>query len=241
MNAGEGAGGSSPPASNGGTGCGCVPICWLLAILRWAGLISEETYERLCGKPHPTDGGDAPSGGCTVLSFNVPLHRTGCQQVAAAGVAQKGGEQFWMEADFAYAGTGKPWCCEYRQYVRGSATVNGRPVDHFLTNPAGGKPLLLLPRPPAGASTDNYQEDGYAGGNQRYGHRSDPDNTPGDEYLPLRQTGDRYRGSDFPSVTGPPGTTYSFDFDFRCRIIDVCNHDAVKQTVEFNVKCSGTL
>jgi hypothetical protein len=84
-----------------------------------------------------------------------------------------------MNVDFVPGTAAYPaacFCGEYRQYVRGNLTVNGRPVRHLLADPTGGvRPLLSRPAP--GDPADNFLEDGMPAAiapfkvNMFYGHR----------------------------------------------------------------------
>jgi len=183
-----------------------------------------------------------------VTAFNVPTARSGCQTVPASGGKNKMGEKFNLEIDFDSTGPGCVCSCgEYRQFVRGTFTVNGTVVVKMLRNPAGGPPLKLLPRPAAGAASDNFREDGLvtppAGMNAFYGHRSEPVTTDTTDMYqqPDRPTGCQYRGNDFPGHANVPGTTFAMDIDFRGQVIDTCNGGAVIQQNEWTVTCSGTL
>lgn len=185
-----------------------------------------------------------PAQAC-VATFNVPTGRSGCVQVAV-GALQKAGEQFRMEVDFDDTGEDCECPCgEYRQFVRGSFTVNGLPVTHLLPNPTGGAPIPMLPRPAPGAPGSNFLEDGsVAGGNPHYGHRDEdpPGNAdPTDQYLPARADGCQYRGNDFPGLRGPSGTTFSIDLDFAGEAVDICNGSSVLDSNQWTVTCAGTL
>jgi hypothetical protein len=177
---------------------------------------------------------------CCTTAFNVPTGRSGCTQVG-----NKVGEQFRMEADFGSTGPGCTCSCgEYRQYIRGAFSVNGRNVQHLVPNPGGGAPLPMRARPAAGAA-DGFLEDGIptppAGINVYYGHRGEGSTDPSDTYATTRATGCQYRGSDFPGITAPTGTTYVIDLDFRGQIVDVCNAGQVKNTADWLVNCTGTI
>jgi hypothetical protein len=177
---------------------------------------------------------------CCCTAFNVPTGRSGCTTEA-----NKAGEKFRMEADFGSAGAGCTCsCCEYRQYVRGTFTVNGRPIQHLVPNPAGGAPIPMKARPAPGGA-DNFLEDGIpsppAGVNVYYGHRSEGSADTTDTYLPDRATGCQYRGNDFPGIKAASGTTYTVDLDFRGQIIDTCNANNVANTADWTVTCSGTI
>ncbi|MGA8574177.1 MAG: hypothetical protein WB609_00620 [Candidatus Cybelea sp.] len=182
---------------------------------------------------------------CCVTTFNVPTARSGCTTVPV-GANKKMGETFKMEIDFDSTGAGCVCSCgEYRQFVRGTFTANGKTIVLLLPNPAGGAPLKLLPRPAAGASSDNFQEDGLAsppsGANVHYGHRSEGSTDSTDTYLPDRATGCQYRGNDFPGIASSVGTNVTVDLDFRGQAVDTCNATTCIQQNEWTVTCSGTL
>lgn len=135
-------------------------------------------------------------------------------------------------------------CGEYRQYVRGAYTVDGRPHAQFMAGPGG--PVQVLPRPAPGTASDNFREDALirstALSNLHYGHR---DEEPGnldtsDLYLPDRRTGCEYRGFDVPFLEGRPGQAYTMDLDFRGVLIDVCNGGVEMARKEWRVFCSGS-
>jgi hypothetical protein len=177
---------------------------------------------------------------CCCTAFNVPTGRSGC-----TSDGNKVGEKFRMEADFGSTDPGCTCsCCEYRQYVRGSFSVNDRPVRHLVPNPAGGAPVPMRARPAAGAA-DDFLEDGIpsppAGINVYYWHRGEGSTDGSDTYAPDRATGCQYRGTDFPGVKSAPGSTYSIDLDFRGQIIDLCNGNQVKNSADWTVTCSGTI
>jgi hypothetical protein len=185
---------------------------------------------------------------CCVTTFNIPTARSGCQTVAATGGNNKMGETFNLEIDFDSAAAGCVCSCgEYRQFIRGTFTANGTTVVHLLPNPAAGAPLKLLPRPPAGAASDNFIEDGLvsppAGMNVHYGHRSEPVTTDTTDLYqqPDRPTGCQYRGNDFPGIAAASGTNVTVDLDFRGQAIDTCNAGNCVQQNEWTVTCSGTL
>jgi hypothetical protein len=137
------------------------------------------------------------------------------------------------------------FCGEYRQYVRGSVTANGRRVEHLMADPAGGS-RAMLPRPGPGAAADNFQEDGMTaarspfGANTFYGHRGAPygNGNEFDQYFPDRATGCDWRGHDEPGPNDvPPGTLIEVDADFRAQVIDVVNGNEPLDTREWSVHC----
>jgi hypothetical protein len=179
-----------------------------------------------------------------IATLAVPANRSGCTPTLASVH-----ETFDMNADLAVAPyPAACFCGEYRQYVRGSFTANGRPVQFLMPDPAGGvRPLL--PRPAPGNPRDNFQEDGIPadtalfGVNEFYGHRgaSYGNGNSFDQYLPDRAGGCQYRGHDEPSAaTVQSGTTVELDADFRGQIIDVANGSQVIATREWNVHCRRT-
>jgi hypothetical protein len=179
--------------------------------------------------------------------FNVPTSRSGCQQVPFGGGNNRGGEQFLMNLDFQE--TNHPVTCavgEYRQYVRGTFITNGIVRTHQLTTGPAGAAVNMLPAP-SGGGAGNFLEDGVPSsrmggtGDFSYGHRIDTRGVATDVYQPDRMEGCQYRGFDFPSVTGPPGITYSIALDFQGDAIDVANGSDVLQSTNWSVNCSGTL
>ena len=118
-------------------------------------------------------------------------------------------------------------CCEYRQYVHGTFTVNGARIPHPL---GGGRTL----------HPTMWQEDGDRS-NRRYGHRSDP-GVLGDQYLPDQATGCFYVMSDSPGISGlRPGDTYDINLGFVSYITDVCRQlTELANARNWNVRCRGT-
>jgi hypothetical protein len=180
--------------------------------------------------------------------LRAPTGRTGCRVVPIGGGLMKGGEGFSMEIDFV-EGPHPVTCAvgEYRQYARGTITVNGTVIAFPLPDPAGGAPLRLLPKPPPGSVVDNFIEDGLVTpgptANVWYGHRVSPvgnaDAT--DQYLPDRMEGCQYRGTDDPGFPGPPGDTFAFDIDFRADAVDQATSGAVLASTSWTFTCSGSL
>jgi hypothetical protein len=183
--------------------------------------------------------------------FNVPNNRVlpGAQPAptAAHPDLMRDGEQFTMDVDFT--STPFPAACavgEYRQYVRGRFVVNGSTISHDLapaTGWSGGTPQRMQPRPAAGSATEDYTEDGLQQRNVdrhnlRYGYRQGWLFAT-DQFLPDRQTGCQYRGTDFPGLTGLPGDTYTIDLDFRGQAIDRGTGSQVLATNDWNVNISG--
>jgi hypothetical protein len=180
-----------------------------------------------------------------IVTLAVPANRSGCTPTLG-----KVSETFDMNADFA--ATPYPaacFCGEYRQYIRGSFTDNGRRVELLMADPAGGV-RAMLPRPAPGNPGDNFQEDGIPaatnsfGVNFFYGHRgaSYGNGEPFDQYQPDRASGCQYRGHDEPATGNiAVGTTAELDLDFRGQIIDVANGNQVIATKEWNVHCRRTV
>jgi hypothetical protein len=176
----------------------------------------------------------APSG------FHVPTGVSGCKVVATTPGSRKAGDEFRMEVDFHEPA--HPVTCavgEYRQYVSGTFTVNGVNISHGLPNPAGGAPLTM--------SSTTLMEDGLVAPpvtmNVFYGHRIDQagNGDPTDRYLPQRDDGCQYRGTDFPGVEAGIGSTYNVALNFQGDAIDRATSDLVLQSNSWSVNCSGTL
>ena len=99
-----------------------------------------------------------------IVTLAVPANRSGCTPTLG-----KVSETFDMNADFA--ATPYPaacFCGEYRQYIRGSFTDNGRRVELLMADPAGGV-RAMLPRPAPGNPGDNFQEDGIPAATNPFG------------------------------------------------------------------------
>ncbi len=184
--------------------------------------------------------------------FRVPTNFTACQVVGAGGGRNKAGRTWDMEIDFI--DTPYPASLpvgEYRQYIRGTFTVNGTNVLHGLPpasgSPAGSPPRNMQPAPGANPASDNFLEDGLtappASQNVYYGHRIDTagNSDTTDQFLPDRIPGAQYRGNDFPGLTSVPGTVYAMALDFRGQSVDRATSDEVLDTAEWSVNCAGTL
>lgn len=151
---------------------------------------------------------------------------------------------FEMDATFDSA-SGTCSCCQYRQYVQGRFRRNGRQVTHLMASPDGGPPRRMLPRPRTGGD-GNFREDGIvsprAGVNVFYGHRDEGTTDPTDRYLPHRNDGCTYHGTDAPGWRDVPETDFvETDLDFLGRIIDVCDGDKVVGEARWSVSCSNIL
>jgi hypothetical protein len=155
---------------------------------------------------------------------------------------------FEMTAQFTDAVPSVPACCEYRQFIRGTLEMNGKPVKFILQDNNAPAPILLRPRPDAGSFDDNFREDGMPAHRPQnkfrvdlhYGHRdaSIGNNNILDIYALFRRSGSQYIGKDLPGWEGPAGTFVKIDVDFRGQFIDTCNGGAVLLTKEWTVKCS---
>jgi RHS repeat-associated protein len=158
---------------------------------------------------------------CCIAAFNVPINRSGRVLVQNPGPPPSKDlhESFDMQADFIQGGGCCCGCCEYRQYVRGAFTVNGKASPHPL---------------PGGWLGHRWLEDGIpnewgAGRHGYYGHRSDPD-AANDRYQPLpdRLNACEYRGHDDPGFSNAPAADrLRVMLSFRGEIIDICNSNAV--------------
>jgi len=96
-------------------------------------------------------------------------------------------------------------CCEYRQFLR---------FRKWILDPANPLP----PREPA--IDTGWFEDGFR---HPYGHRFDFPNEPGDMYLPTREDGSDYNGSDHPHSAGPAGAEVIWNTCFEMRLQRVAN------------------
>lgn len=185
-------------------------------------------------------------------TFAVPTARSGWTGPMAQGGTNRWGESFEMQVDFVSEAPDYPVMCgagEYRQYVRGSFMLQDpvlgalRRINHDLPDMVNGGVMPMLAAPAVGAAADNFLEDGHAGGRWQYGHRREPIANPGthNQFLPDRDTGCQYRGTDFPSLGFTPGTPYSVSLDFRGQAVDSATAGEVLATVDWSVSGSGVL
>lgn len=194
----------------------------------------------------PASGIDAalewPYAELAPAGFHVPTNRGGCNVFGTGGGQNRGGERFDMNLDFAEPAY-RAFCRvgEYRQYARGTIVINGVNIRFPLADSAGGPPHDLLPRPPAGSATDNFQEDGATRPDFWYGHRLHAGGATDVYQAPDRLTGCQFRGWDYPGYTGVPGETFGFDIDFRGNAVDRANGDEVLQGNQWLFLCAGTL
>lgn len=157
--------------------------------------------------------GGSSSPRCCVIAFNIPTNRSG-RRVDGNRLH----ESFNMNADFGSTGNCQCSCCEYRQYVRGTFTLNGVTLVHML---------------PSGAlHPTTWREDGVpnffgAGSHFFYGHRADP-GTATDIYQPTRPTGCQYRGWDDPGIRAGAGDVIAMNLEFRGEIIDTCRRTVTR-------------
>jgi hypothetical protein len=149
----------------------------------------------------------------------------------------------------AFATDGHPsfcGCAEYRQFVRGTFTRNGKLEPFFIPNPNDGPAVLLLPKPVSGSPLQDFQEDGAAGTVKFYGHRNDAPDPKGKYHNgnpnnPDQRSGCRYLGIDSPIMTGAPGELVQLDVEFRGVIIDAAADDEVIAEQFWAVSCAGVL
>jgi Hemopexin len=177
-------------------------------------------------------------------TLEIVLNPLGCPKVLGPGILDAAlGRAFTMTA--AFSTTGYPslcGCAEYRQFVRGTMTINGAPVDRPLPDPAGGPPIKLLPRPAPGSPDDNFREDGDTRGPvPHYGHRNAGADPKGIYDQPDQRSGCRYQGIDSPLVSGIVGNAVVLDLDFRGMIVDVSADNEVLVEKTWSISCSGVL
>jgi hypothetical protein len=176
-------------------------------------------------------------------TLQITLNPSGCQRVQGPGIGEAAlGQAFTMDAVFSSSGYPKLCgCAEYRQFVRGSFTINGVRQQRFLPDPAGGPPIELLPMPAPGAADDNFREDGNTGTVRHYGHRDAGADPNGKYDRPDQRSGCRYTGKDAPLVSALAGSRVEVDLEFRGVIIDVCAGNEVLVEKFWPVRCSEVL
>ena len=160
---------------------------------------------------------------CKVKDFSVTPDKQ-CNVYKIGGKQFVLGELFKAAAHFKTAAgdAEKCRCCEYRQYVDGTAMTRFRVAK-------GG---AVVPVPPWVTIGENgeYQEDVTAQG-RSYGHRKGFDNSPVDDYEPQRDTGCSYSAIDYPGVDITNAMNalkagqiveLNMNYKFLLNIVDVC-------------------
>ena len=168
-----------------------------------------------CGKSDPCDVtgsfSKVPSGNLTATVRDSAL-----------------GKEFWIVSVFqpAEEGCNNCACGEYRQYVKGSYERNGFTVTH----PLCGTDL-----------SSSYQEDCSRSGSRdsKYGYRNLRVDTS--YFWPSQATGCRFRGYDYPRITGASGDTVGIDLGFKGELVDACDGDRQLAVSEWTVKGTGTV
>lgn len=169
-------------------------------------------------------------GRCEVTLNDIPKNQSACTTTTNGDGSKNIKVTFEMDAAFR----DNCACCEYRQEVKGEFKLKGKKVNHEMNT---GVWLMK----------NAYKEDGFgtptpAGTNPHYGHRAEGLNPAHDRYSnpANRGAGCNYDGSDAPGWNRiKAGVTYSFELDFRGKIIDTCNGTDVR-THTWDVDCSGT-
>lgn len=133
---------------------------------------------------------------------------------------------FDMKAKFDNSG-GSCADGEYRQYVMGTFTANGRTVPHVLC----GSVML---------SPTELREDGCPPTVcTAYGYRA-CSATSMNQYKPSQATGCTYEGKDAPGIAASPGTKVAMDLTFRGQLINKST-GAVLATANWKVIGEATI
>ncbi|MFN0139019.1 MAG: FeoB-associated Cys-rich membrane protein [Pyrinomonadaceae bacterium] len=189
------------------------PKNWLLAILIAVVLFLLGVYLYRYLKKRKRKGKN-----CCLKMFDAPANRSVTKNPTQLT------ESFEMKAEFN--GAPDPClcpCCEYRQYVRGKFTLNGKKQKHAL--------------PDGDLHETDYREDGIpnehgADMHGYYGHRDDNPQTDNDKYSPNRADGCVYFGWDEPGWNSTkPNVPCTVELEFIGLIIDTCKGEVtdVKQ------------
>lgn len=99
-------------------------------------------------------------------------------------------------------------CGEYRQYVKGAFTANGKPVTHSLGPGRNLNPTTM-------------QQDGDAGLGTAYGYHS-VKSSRSIFVQPEQKNGCRFEGNDQPGITSGSGKTVAMDLEYLGVLIDTC-------------------
>jgi hypothetical protein len=146
--------------------------------------------------------------------------------IAAALNGSKLEGAFQIRADFDTAIPCTCACGEYRQYVRGTFTANGKAVTHQL-----GPGRVLDPT--------TFQEDGDFGLGTAYGYRSKRGTKS--RFTPDQAGGCRFEGEDEPGISSSSGAQVAMDLDFRGDLIDTCSGNSVATSASWSVAGSATI
>jgi hypothetical protein len=120
----------------------------------------------------------------------------------------------WFVAYFRHNGCCD--CCQFRQYIRGFAELNGVSVS-----------------PPVPGFNFSFWKEDQDSNNRNFGHREQPAEVF-NRYVPDQGDGCIYLGQDAPGFYGlHPGDKYFVYFEFADFVIDTCNDDAVAAGPEF--------
>jgi hypothetical protein len=165
-----------------------------------------------------------PKDGCYIESAGFANIPSGAVSATLSGA--KLGAAFTMIGDFAPRIPCDCSCGEYRQYIRGTFTANGRSLTHSL---GGGRTL----------HPTTFQEDGDVAAGTAYGHRSSLGTKS--KFTPDQMGGCRFEGADEPGVSGGSGARLAMNLDFRADLIDTCRSNMMLASSSWNVSGSATV
>ena len=182
------------------------------------------------------DGRKAPPPPqCCVTQFNTPNGALPTTRVALAGGTMLQCQPWVITATFDNKAPCQCNCCEYRQFIKGTATatapgaapVDASPVTDYAPPPQG--PVAPGAPPPApvpiqGINAANWIEDSTGdpakpGNPKRYGPRAQA--ADGTQDYPTPCT---YWAFDMPHADVPTGVRFNVNWDFRGYIRDVCRN-----------------
>ncbi len=187
-------------------------------VSRENGVVTETTNGR------GTPSAPTTTSRCAITSATFATVPSGTITAALNGSKLEG--PFQIRADFTRPIPCNCSCGEYRQYVRGTFTANGRPVTHRL-----GPGRVLHPT--------NFQEDGDVSLGTVYGHRSVRGTKS--RFTPDQAGGCRFEGEDEPGISSSSGTRVAMNLGFRGDLIDTCRGNAVLTSSSWSVVGSATI
>jgi hypothetical protein len=135
---------------------------------------------------------------------------------------------FDMNAEFTLPIPCSGVCGEYRQFVRGSFSVNGTNLTHALCS------NNLSP-------TTWYEDCATIGGtNYKYGYHTIP--FPNSRFSnPDQATGTTFKGHDSPGLSGTTGDRLAIHLEFKGILVDACDSDAPLVTKTWKVDGTGVV
>ena len=179
------------------------------------------------GVSPPTPPPPSPSpAGDSYCSVTGTLSTIPSGVIPATMSGNKLGATFNMVGDFTPRIPCSCSCGEYRQYVRGSFTVNSAPFTHYIGPGTALNPTV-------------YQLDGNSTTANYFGRRDY--RTEYSHFEHYQEGGCQFQGQDIPGISAGTGTALAMNLDFIGTLIDKCNSNSILDFAFWSVRGSGTV